>query len=340
MFKLFISLLLPLSLLLSACSSTNETAATNEESKTIIYTTVYPLQYFTERIGGEHVVAKTIYPPGSDEHTFEPSQKDMMALADSDLFIYIGLGLEGFVNSAKETLKNENVKMVATGENIEFAAHEAEHNHESTEADTEEHHEDDGHDHESLEAHTEVHQEDDGHNHGDIDPHVWLDPIYAKDLTESIKDALSEQMPEYKDEFEENYAALSQELDQLNEQFAETIDHAQHKEIIVSHAAYGYWEERYGLEQIGVSGLSTTSEPSQKDLEGIIAEAKKYDLNYVFFEQNVTSNLTEIIQKEVGAEALTLHNLSVLTDKDIQNNETYFTLMEANIAALDKSLNH
>ena len=83
-----------------------------------VYTTVYPLQYFAERIGGEHVNVKSIYPPGADEHTFDPTQKDMIALADSDLFFYVGLGLEGFVENAEKTLKNEHVKMVATAEAI------------------------------------------------------------------------------------------------------------------------------------------------------------------------------------------------------------------------------
>ena len=82
--------------------------------KLSVYTTVYPLQYFAERIGGNHVDVKSIYPPGADEHTFEPTQKDMIALADSDLFFYIGLGLEGFVENAEKTMKGQHVKMVAT----------------------------------------------------------------------------------------------------------------------------------------------------------------------------------------------------------------------------------
>ena len=61
---------------------------------------------------------KSIYPAGADEHTFDPTQKDMMALADSDLFFYIGLGLEGFVENAEKTMKNEHVKMIATAEAI------------------------------------------------------------------------------------------------------------------------------------------------------------------------------------------------------------------------------
>ncbi|MCM3707634.1 MULTISPECIES: metal ABC transporter substrate-binding protein [Cytobacillus] len=317
--KAFLIYILGLILILSGCTG----GKTGESSsKTIVYTTVYPLQYFTEQIGGKAIEVETIYPPGSDEHTFEPSQKDMMKLADSDLFIFIGLGLEGFVEKAKDTLKNENVKMVAAGENLEFVHSDA--NHDPL-------HEEDAEDHEAG--------VEDGHDHGDIDPHVWLDPLYSKELAEAIKDALVEQMPDQKEQFEQNYLELAQELDNLHNDFEQTIQSAKHQEFIVSHAAYGYWEDRYGLDQISVSGLNSSSEPTQKELQKIIAEAKEHDLKYVFFEQNVSSRLTEILQKEIGASPLLLHNLSVLTEEDLKENQTYFTLMQDNLAALKKALN-
>src|SRR3954469_2826338 len=101
LFPIFILLV---SLVMTACSE--EKGQTQKEKDQLsIYTTVFPLQYFSERIGGKFVNVKTIYPPGADEHTFEPSQKDMIKLADSDLLLYIGLGLEGFVDKAKVTLK-------------------------------------------------------------------------------------------------------------------------------------------------------------------------------------------------------------------------------------------
>ncbi|MDM5228760.1 zinc ABC transporter substrate-binding protein [Cytobacillus sp. NJ13] len=334
MTKKFLVFILGLVLVISGCSDAKPEE--NSSNKTTVYTTVYPLQYFTERIGGDALEVETIYPPGSDEHTFEPSQKDMMKLADSDLFIFIGLGLEGFVEKAKGTLKNEKVKMVAAGENIEFV--HSDENHDPA-------HEDEGHTDEA--EHEEEHADEHGaeseeghdHSHGDIDPHVWLDPLYSKELAESIKDALVEQMPEQKEQFEQNYLELAQELDNLHNDFEQTVQNAEHKEFIVSHAAYGYWEDRYGLDQISVSGLNSSSEPTQKELQKIIAEAKEHDLKYVFFEQNVSSRLTEILQKEISAEPLMLHNLSVLTEENIKENQTYFKLMNDNLAALEKALN-
>lgn len=333
MFRKFTAIIFMIIIATFLAGCQDDTTETNQENdKLSIYTTVYPLQYFTERIGGDLVKVTSIYPNGADEHSFEPSQKDMIDLADSDLFFYIGLGLEGFVSKAEEALKNENVTLVATAEHITFDEHEEEsteeHAHEET---TEEHAE------ETEEEH--AHEEEDEHNHGDVDPHVWLDPIYSISLAEEIKEQLLEKLPDHKEQIEDNFASLEKELQQLNEEFTEVTSTAKHKEFLVSHAAFGYWTERYGLEQISVSGLASTNEPTQKELETIIAEAEEHDLHYIFFEQNVSSKLTEIVQKEIGAEPLTLHNLSTLTDADVKEERTYFTIMKDNLEALQTALN-
>lgn len=325
-------LFLTFSSLLAGCSGGNEKATKTNDSILTVYTTVYPLQYFTERIGGEYVQAQTIYPPGADEHTFEPSQKDIIKLAEADLFVYIGLGLEGFAERSQQSLKNEEVVLLAAGEQINFEnENEALHEDEEGHGD---HHEQANHD-----GHEEIDEHDGHHHHGDIDPHVWLDPIYSKQLAEAIKDELIKQMPEKAAAFEKNYKSLIEELDQLDQSFKNLVDSVQNKQFIVSHAAYGYWEKRYGLQQINVSGISSSSEPSQKQLANIIEIAQEHNLKYIFFEQNISSKLTKIIQDAINGEALTLHNLSVLTDEDLKNNRDYFSIMEDNLKALEKGLN-
>ncbi|MBB6445808.1 metal ABC transporter solute-binding protein, Zn/Mn family [Bacillus benzoevorans] len=333
---LFLSLLLSVSLFLSGCGE-KKTQETKTGGKLTVYTTVYPLQFFTQQIGGDAVKVETIYPPGADEHTFEPTQQDMMKLADADLFIYVGLGLEGFVEKTKESLKNEKVTFLAAGDAIQF-----EENAKENKAVGSEHAADEtkGHTEEEL-AHDETGKsadEEHVHAHGDIDPHVWLDPVYSMQMAEMIKDELIKQMPEKEEQFIKNYNTLSLKLAQIDDKFADIGKNAKDKKILVSHAAFGYWEKRYGIEQISIAGLSTSSEPSQKDLAGVIDTAKAHHLKYIFFEQNVSSKLTETVQKEIGADALTLHNLSTLTAKDLKNNEDYYTLMQHNIDVLKKAL--
>ncbi len=312
--KLFLIVSLLTILLLTACGNkdSNTEQPATESGKISIYTTVYPLQYFTERIGGDHVDVKSIYPTGADEHTFDPTQKQMMALADTDLFFYIGLGLEGFVEKAEKTLKGEHVKMIATAEGISEEMLEEGLGHD----------EEDGHD----------------HNHGALDPHVWMSPKLSIELATSIKNTLIEAKPEMKDEFDKNFELLHTDLVELDLKFKEMALNAPSKTFFVSHAAFGYIANPYGLEQVAIAGLNSQSEPSQKQLAEIVEQAKKQDVRYILFEQNVSSKPTEVVRKEIGAEALTLHNLGVLTVDDVKNNEDYFSLMERNIETLKKAL--
>jgi len=307
-------------LFLSGCGNAeeNKTETTND-NMIDIYTTVYPLQYLAEEIGGKYVHVETVYPPGTDEHTYEPSQKDIVNMTNAELFFYIGHNLEGFVTKAQPILSDEGVKTVAIGEKVNL---------------DDEAHTDNEHAHEEQE-----HSHNDDHDHGGVDPHLWLNPLYTAQMAEAIKTELTKQMPEQADYFEAHYKQLDEQLHELDTQLADTIKNGKTNEIIVSHAAYGYWEERYGLKQISVTGLTTSTEPSQKELENIVRTAQEHNLKYVVFEQNISSKLTEIIQKELGAEALQLHNLAILTDSDLQENADYMSLMNKNIKTLQKALN-
>lgn len=300
-------------ILLAACGN-DDSKSTNSSDKVSIYTTVYPLQYFAEQIGGEHVEVSSIYPPGTNEHTFEPTQQDMMKLADSDLFFYIGLGLEGFVDNAKKTLANENVSMIETTHGI---------------------------DEEKLHASTATHEhehEEDDHHHGDVDPHVWLSPVISQDLALSIKNELVKKDAKHKADYEKNYDALVKKLQQLDNDYKTMAKDAETKEFYVSHAAFGYIAGTYGLKQVSVAGLNSQDEPSQKELTQIVAQAKKDNIQYILFEQNVSSKLATVIQNDIGAKDLTAHNLSVLTKEDIAAKRDYFSIMEDNLETFKTAL--
>jgi len=387
--KKHILLLFLLSILiftLVACSGDNATSDTknNEETsnKLKIYTTVFPLEDFTKKIGGDLVDVESILPSGADAHTYEPTTKTMVSIADSDGFIYSGVGIESYADKIQESLKSEEVAFINAGEGIELLAHtEEEHSedeHSTDEHSTEEHSTDEhsteehsaeehsaeehsaeehsaeehsaeehsaeehsAEEHGAEEHSAEEHSEEEshaGHNHGDEDPHVWIDPIRSITIAENIKDALIKLKPEEKDTFEANFEKLKTQLEELDQSFTTLVNESAKKEILVSHAAYGYWQERYGIEQISVLGLSPTEEPSQKQLQTIIETAKEHDLKYVIFETNVSSKIADIVQSEIQAEALTLSNLETISEEDRENNEDYFSIMERNIETLKKAL--
>jgi zinc transport system substrate-binding protein len=366
--RLLLSSIFIMGTTLAGCSSTKkvELISQTNTDKLTVYTTIYPLQDFTNKIGGDLVDVKSIYPPNVDAHSFEPSSKDMINLAKSDLFIYTGAGIEGFTEKATEALENEKVVVVRAVEGIQLLEMNDEHSHSGgsksnhemheDEADhsEEKHHEDeaDYSDNEHLEAETSNSNEDNEQNesahsgeneehadHGNYDPHVWLDPSLSIQIASNIKNSLIGLMPENKSEFENNYNLLEKELTALDNEFKQVIDNSKTKYLLVAHDAYGYWANRYGIKQIAINGLSPSQEPSQRELTDIIKESKEHQIKYIAFEQNVSPRIAEIIQEEIGAEALTLNNLESITEEDVKNNEDYFSLMRKNLEILKKALN-
>ncbi|WP_053104091.1 metal ABC transporter solute-binding protein, Zn/Mn family [Bacillus sp. FJAT-27231] len=305
--------------LLSACGQekANKQDHQTEKDGLKVYTTIYPLTFFTEEIGKEYVDVKSVLPAGVDEHTYEPTAKTIVDIADGDLFMYNGLGLEPFGEKVKKSLKDEHTQVVEVGKHIDL------HRYKETGEEA---------DHDS---HDEEHE---GHSHGGVDPHIWIDPVLAMDMAEVVKEKLSKLDPDHQEEFEKNYEELKGKLMKLDGDFRKMANQAADKEFLVSHAAFGYWEKEYGLKQISVAGLSPTNEPSQKQLKNMIDIAKKHQIEYVIFEQNVTPKVAKVVQKELKAKTLHIHNLSVLTEKDEAKGENYFTLMERNIQTLKKAV--
>ncbi|WP_068672848.1 metal ABC transporter solute-binding protein, Zn/Mn family [Oceanobacillus sp. Castelsardo] len=299
------------------CNANNESETNNNESIKI-YTTLYPIQYAIERIAGDSITVESIYPPGVDAHSYEPTSKDITDIAKSDAFIYLGAGMEAFAETAADALSNQDVKLIELGKHEELFQVE-----ETEEA---------GHHAEQDEVH-------DGHHHGDHDPHIWIDPIRMLEMSNLIKQELISLNPEQASLYNDNFTTLEEDLLELDNQYTNTLKDKKNKKILVTHAAYGYWEKRYGLQQIAINGLSSNSEPSQKELTNIVNQANKSKLKYIIFEQNTSNRVSEVIQQEIGAETVVIHNLSVLTDDDIQNHEDYLTLMEKNLTTLNQVTN-
>ncbi|ABS21839.1 metal ABC transporter substrate-binding protein [Bacillus cytotoxicus] len=308
------SFLLVFALIFAGCSTKNNSVA-KKGDKLSVYTTIFPLADFTKKIGGDYVNVETIYPPGADSHTYEPSQKQTVQIAKADLFVYNGAGLEPFAEKMEKTLKQENVQTVNASQGIDLHASSEDEHHEQ-ESDHKEH----------------------GHHH-DQDPHVWLDPILAMKQAEKIKDALVKLQPEHKKEFEKNFAALQTKFTDLDDHFKSVVTNAKTKEILVSHAAYGYWEHRYGLKQIPIAGISSSEEPSQKELAAITKTAKEHGLKYILFETFSTPKVAEVIQKETGTKILRLNHLATISEDDVKKNKDYFTLMEENVNVLKEATN-
>ncbi|UBV40527.1 metal ABC transporter solute-binding protein, Zn/Mn family [Staphylococcus xylosus] len=319
--------------MLSACGNINkgENKDVSSKNKLKIYTTVFAFQSFTEQIGGKYVDVKSIYPPGADMHTFEPTQKEMVNIAKGDLFIYSNQEMDPVAKKIAGSINNKDLKLALaanfTHDDL-VVNHEHDHEHEGHEHA----HEEEGHEH----AH-----EEEGHEHeeGSEDPHVWLDPVLNKKMVKSIKDDLAKKDPQHKDYYENNYKQVVNDLDNINQRLTEVTEHPKRDTVVISHDSIGYLANRYGFKQEGVSGMNN-EEPSQRDLMNIVNNIKQTKQPYVLYEQNISSKVTDVIQKESNSTPLSFHNMATLSKEESkEGNITYQSLMKRNIKSLDKALN-
>ncbi len=294
-------------LIISGCNG-GINKETKDDGDLTVYTSIYPIHFIVEQIVGDVGDVHSIYPPGVDAHTYEPTTREMTRLAHGDAFVYLGAGMEGFSEKAKETLANEEIQFIDIADRADdlFIS--------------------------------EDHEHDGDHNHGDYDPHIWLDPIRMIQTAEIVTKELTALAPEHEETFQANLTTLEENLTHLHEQFEKTLDPKNNKQLLVAHAAYGYWEDRYGIEQIPISGLSTSDEPSQKELTQIVTQAKEKQFKYVIFEQTGTDKVADIIREQIQAEALHIHNLEALTEEDIKRKADYLSIMEENLDVLDQAL--
>ena len=161
------------------------------------------------------------------------------------------------------------------------------------------------------------------------DPHVWLDPLRYADVVEGVGDAL--ERPQEAQALVERLRALDGELEQ-------GLAECDRRELVTSHDAFGYLAERYGLEQVPITGISPEAEPSPRDLERVARLARELGVTTIYFETLVSPEVAETVAREVGAETAVLDPLEGLSDEDLADGEDYFSVMRANLRALQEGL--
>lgn len=311
--KLFSLLLIASLVLVAACGNKSSDKVSGDKLQ--VYTTVFPFKSMIEQIGGDHVTVSSIYPNGIDIHTYEPTQKDTMRIAKSDLFFYSGDELDQ-VSARIAKVINKKDKTVQLAKDIDehdlLAGEEHDHDYEAE------------HEHE--------------HDHGAHDPHVWLDPEMNKSFAKVIKDELVKKDKAHEKEYTKNYKKLVKDIDEIDKQLKTITKTKKQDSVFISHDSIGYLAKRYGFKQESVSGMNN-EEPSQSDIINMIKNINKSKATVILYEQNITTKTVDIIKDKTNATAVPFHNMAVLTDKD-KKDVTYQDLMKINIESLDKALNN
>jgi zinc transport system substrate-binding protein len=270
-------------------------------SKLQVVASFYPLYFFSSQIGGDKAEVINIVPAGAEPHDYEPTSQDMARIENSQLLVLNGGGLEAWGTDVQENIDPKKTTIIIAGEGL-----------------------------------TNQQVTEDGET--GTDPHVWLDPPLAEKMVDNIVQGFEKADPSNKEYYQSNADALKVKLNDLDNTYKQGLNNCQEKNIITSHAAFGYLATTYGLKQVSIAGLSPDAEPSPKQLADVAKFAKDNNVKYIFFESLVSPKLSQTIATEVGAQTLVLNPIEGLSDEELVQRKTYLTVMQDNLNNLRTAL--
>ncbi len=286
--------------LLAACGGNAKS-----DGKALVVASFYPYAYIAEQVGGSFVTVQNLTAPGAEPHDLELKPKQVAAVQDAELVIY-QKHFQAAVDTAVERAKRPKQETVDVAALI------------------------------TLVAATGGHRAEGGHDHGEkTDPHVWLDPHNMGVITNAVAVQLSHADPAHTDAYRSNADRLLAKLDALGTEYQQGLATCRTRTIVTSHAAFHYLAAQFNLKQIPIAGIDPSNEPSPSQLGDITKLVRKEGITTIFTEELVSPAIAETIARETGTTVDTLDPIEGLSDAT--KDETYVTLMQKNLKALQKA---
>ena len=252
---------------------------------------------FVKNVGGDKVNVTTLVGPNGDVHVYTPAPDDARKVADAKLVIVNGLGLEGWLPRLLQSSGSKAMIVVASKGVAPLQVG------------------------------------------SDADPHAWQSVANAKIYVGNISDALIAADPADAEGFRANAAGYLSELDGLDAEVRADVAKvpSERRKVISTHGAFGYFAKAYGVEFIAPLGVSTETEPSARDVAGIISQVRAGKIPAVFLENMSDPRLVRQIASETGAKVGGTLFSDALTDEK-GDAPTYIALARHNIKALTSAL--
>lgn len=264
----------------------------DDSGKMTVYTSFYGMYDFAKTIAGDCAEVDVLMPSGVEVHDWEPSASDMIALGEADVFVYSSAEMEAWAEEVCRNAENENMSIVVASEGV-----------------------------------TEL-SEDSGHT----DPHVWLNPKNAIIQLGNITDAFCEKDPENEEYYRANFENARTRLTELDNEYAEAVAEFSDSEIIITHGAFAYLCDAYGLSQRMLEGLNGESDPSAASMRELIDYMRENDKKTIFYISAEGEGAAASVAAETGAELYPLDPFENGTGK------SYCEVMKENLEILKKAL--
>ena len=255
-------------------------------------------------IGGDEIELTVLVGAEGDAHTYEPTPRDSVALAEADILFENGMGFEVWLERLFQASNSPARRVVVT---------------------------------ESIKPRELVVSE----SRTEIDPHVWHLPENAKLMVEAIALALEKVDPahaaKYRDR-QRSYVGQLNELDAWITQQAASIP-AQRRKLVTTHDTFGYLADRYDFEVLSVLGSvsSESSDPSAGQVAEIIDRIRTLKIPAIFAENILNPKLTLKIAEEAGVKIVPTLYTDALGPADSPGQD-YLGLMRFNVKTIVEAL--
>ena len=261
-----------------------------------------------QNVGGDLIELTALLPLGADPHAFEPTPRDVAAVADAHVVFANGAGLEVFLERLLESA-GESGAVVPVSHGVE------------------------------LLSFADGGTNGEAHESG-ADPHTWLDPNNVIVWARNIQRALSDLDPDGADRYEANAGAYQTELEALDAWIREQVAQVPeaNRELVTDHTGFTYFARRYGFVQVGAvfPGYSTLAEPSARELAKLEEAIQEHDVKAVFVGLTVNPDLAARVAEDTATKLVTLYTGS-LSERDGPAGD-YIAFMRYNVTAIVEAL--
>lgn len=319
--------------------SSGDPAENADGGKISVVTTIFPPYDFVREIAGDQADVKMLLKPGEETHSYEPTPQDIIAIQDSDVFIYTGgendVWVEDILSSMPDsdmvTLRLVDCVDTVEEEQVEGMKGSAGHDHDEADYD---------------DVHNNHTDETDGGEDAresphEVDEHVWTSPVNASLIAEQIKNVLSQADPDHSEMYEENTLAYQEQLSELDRQFRDVVDNAKRNIMIFGDRfPFRYFADEYGLEYYAAfPGCAGDTEPSAATMAFLIEKVREEKVPAVLKMELSNDDIANAVAEATGTEVKVLYSCHNLSADDFENGETYLSMMQKNVETLKEVLN-
>lgn len=271
--RTLLAVLAALPVLLSACDSCRRSTS----SKTKVVCSIFPVYDLTRRVAAPDADVMLLLPPGQNEHEYTPTSKEIEQVAQSQLGVMVGLGLDAWMDKVMASAAPK-AKKLELGTKVKTRTIELE-----MVGD------------EAADKARDPNAHHDEHEKGAIDPHVWLDPSRARTMVKAIAEDLALADPAHAEGYKKRAADTDAALEKLDKELESRTKALKTRGFITFHGSFGYFAERYDLKILAVIEPFPGSAPTGEYIQDVLEVVKKHNVPALFSEPQLDSRPAKTI---------------------------------------------